>query len=278
MRGGAHLAIGAGSTALGLYGLQALGAPLDPLTIAFGAMAAGLGALAPDVDHPRSTASSSLPDKLVDQAIQMALPILLVVVAFTVFGGKAVGASMMASFGPLLKIAGTMLAFAIAFVLASKVARRYTKHRGATHSLFMAAGATLFVTVACLIASVPAWYGLLFGWGWLTHLGADATTKMGVPSLLWFPHAQGAAVSTTTKATPIPVREPMSRPTPVSTTVDPLAAAASAPAVPVVEPVIPVCPTCGIPMVLRTARRGAQQGNRFYGCANYPACRQTKPA
>ncbi|MCL4554846.1 MAG: topoisomerase DNA-binding C4 zinc finger domain-containing protein [Actinobacteria bacterium] len=31
-------------------------------------------------------------------------------------------------------------------------------------------------------------------------------------------------------------------------------------------------------MVLRTAKRGAQQGNRFYGCANYPSCRQTRSA
>ena len=278
MRGGAHLAIGAGSTALGLYGLQALGAPLDPLTIAFGAMAAGLGALAPDVDHPRSTASSSLPDKLFDQAIQMALPLLLLVFVFAVFGGKAVGASMMASFGPLLRIAGTMLAFAIAFVLASKIARRYTKHRGATHSLFTAGVATLFVTVVCLVASVPAWYGLLFGWGWLTHLGADATTKMGVPSLLWFPRTKSAVMLTATSPASIPVREPMSRPTPVAATWDPLVAAASVPAAPVVEPATPVCPKCGIPMVVRTAKRGAQQGNRFYGCANYPSCRQTKPA
>lgn len=39
----------------------------------------------------------------------------------------------------------------------------------------------------------------------------------------------------------------------------------------------PLCPKCGVPMVLRTARRGHKKGNQFYGCPNYPKCRETKP-
>jgi len=35
----------------------------------------------------------------------------------------------------------------------------------------------------------------------------------------------------------------------------------------------PKCPKCGSPMVLRTARIGANQGNQFWGCSNYPRCR-----
>lgn len=34
------------------------------------------------------------------------------------------------------------------------------------------------------------------------------------------------------------------------------------------------CPQCGTEMVLRTARRGANAGNQFWGCSNYPRCRQ----
>ncbi len=34
------------------------------------------------------------------------------------------------------------------------------------------------------------------------------------------------------------------------------------------------CPQCGAEMVLRTARRGANAGNQFWGCSNYPKCRQ----
>jgi restriction system protein len=37
----------------------------------------------------------------------------------------------------------------------------------------------------------------------------------------------------------------------------------------------PTCPRCGSTMVLRTAQRGARQGEQFYGCANYPRCRGT---
>jgi len=37
----------------------------------------------------------------------------------------------------------------------------------------------------------------------------------------------------------------------------------------------PTCPKCGVPMVVRPASRGAQKGKRFYGCPNFPKCRQT---
>ena len=35
----------------------------------------------------------------------------------------------------------------------------------------------------------------------------------------------------------------------------------------------PACPLCGKPMVQRTARRGSNAGNRFWGCSTYPACK-----
>ena len=34
-----------------------------------------------------------------------------------------------------------------------------------------------------------------------------------------------------------------------------------------------VCPRCGGKLVLRTAKRGDNKGNQFYGCSNYPKCR-----
>ncbi|MHB9003906.1 MAG: DUF2726 domain-containing protein [Coriobacteriia bacterium] len=39
----------------------------------------------------------------------------------------------------------------------------------------------------------------------------------------------------------------------------------------------PACPKCGVPMVLRTASKGEQAGRQFYGCTNYPKCRETRP-
>ena len=36
----------------------------------------------------------------------------------------------------------------------------------------------------------------------------------------------------------------------------------------------PFCPKCGLRMVLRTAKNGARAGGQFYGCPNYPKCRE----
>lgn len=39
----------------------------------------------------------------------------------------------------------------------------------------------------------------------------------------------------------------------------------------------PACPSCGKTMTLRTARRGPNAGERFWGCPSYPKCRGTRP-
>lgn len=40
-----------------------------------------------------------------------------------------------------------------------------------------------------------------------------------------------------------------------------------------VQDVAPHCPKCGSEMVLRTAKRGDNQGGKFWGCSTYPKCR-----
>jgi hypothetical protein len=35
----------------------------------------------------------------------------------------------------------------------------------------------------------------------------------------------------------------------------------------------PVCPKCGNEMILRTAKNGVIQGEKFWGCSKYPSCR-----
>ena len=42
------------------------------------------------------------------------------------------------------------------------------------------------------------------------------------------------------------------------------------------RPLALVCPECGGAMVVRTAKRGANAGNSFLGCATYPACKGTR--
>jgi hypothetical protein len=40
---------------------------------------------------------------------------------------------------------------------------------------------------------------------------------------------------------------------------------------------VPFCPKCGVEMVVRTAKWGGRQGEQFYGCTNYPNCREMVP-
>lgn len=40
---------------------------------------------------------------------------------------------------------------------------------------------------------------------------------------------------------------------------------------------VPACPHCGAKMALRTARTGANAGEQFWGCSNYPKCTGTRP-
>jgi restriction system protein len=43
------------------------------------------------------------------------------------------------------------------------------------------------------------------------------------------------------------------------------------------QPTLNNCPLCGGEMVLRTARKGAKSGEKFWGCSAFPKCRSTKP-
>ena len=40
--------------------------------------------------------------------------------------------------------------------------------------------------------------------------------------------------------------------------------------------VVPVCPKCNVEMVKRTASRGANAGQHFWGCPNFPNCREIR--
>ena len=56
----------------------------------------------------------------------------------------------------------------------------------------------------------------------------------------------------------------------------PSKAASAAPMV--VSEGAPACPVCQSAMVKRTAKRGANSGNGFWGCSQYPGCKGTRPA
>lgn len=68
-----------------------------------------------------------------------------------------------------------------------------------------------------------------------------------------------AQASKSNKASPIPPTPPAQAPK----TMDTIAA--------------PACPICSRSMNQRTAKRGANAGNEFWGCTGYPVCRGTRP-
>jgi len=39
---------------------------------------------------------------------------------------------------------------------------------------------------------------------------------------------------------------------------------------------VPICSKCQIPMILRKSARGQNAGTEFYGCTNYPNCKEVK--
>ena len=39
-----------------------------------------------------------------------------------------------------------------------------------------------------------------------------------------------------------------------------------------------ICPLCGSELILRTAKKGPNEGKQFYGCSTFPKCRYTKDA
>ena len=49
-------------------------------------------------------------------------------------------------------------------------------------------------------------------------------------------------------------------------------------AAPAIATSAPACPVCQSAMEKRIAKRGANAGNAFWGCSQYPACKGTRPA
>jgi membrane-bound metal-dependent hydrolase YbcI (DUF457 family) len=188
MDGRDHFIIGTVATGLALWGTQAIGLHhLDTANIILGAFVARLGSIAPDIDHPKSTVSRRLPRELGREALYwLMIPVTFVVVIALSGDVKTIPQVLQAwSKTPFFQWALIMGGIAVVLIAIAFIASRVFQHRGATHSLVFTAGATALVAVACRHFNVAWWWGLVFGWGWLLHILADATTEMGLPSLLW---------------------------------------------------------------------------------------------
>lgn len=109
-------------------------------------------------------------------------------------------------------------------------------------------------------------------------VGASAQAPaMPVGASAQWPKSSSAPVSVAAQAPTTPVRVesqvpavPASAASQVSTTP---ARAKSQAIGDSTDPDAPRCPVCGSTMVLRTAKRGARAGKKFWGCSEYPYCR-----
>jgi membrane-bound metal-dependent hydrolase YbcI (DUF457 family) len=185
MNGGTHVAIGAGAGWLTLWGLHSAGVPLKPEVLVGGGIVAAVGAVIPDIDHPRSTVSRRVPRRLVREGLRFVVPLSAVVAVSAALGREEFSDEVLTSGAPLLRLAAMLILPAAILVAVSLLVSRTLGHRGATHSLVFAAGAGLLVAALCARFDVSAWFGVLFGVGWLSHLAADAMTRKGLPQLLW---------------------------------------------------------------------------------------------
>jgi hypothetical protein len=186
MNGPEHIAIGVASSGLVLYGISASGTPIGWTTALAASAVVGLGSLAPDIDHPRATIGWRLPAGM----LSLGLILLFMPVVFRVASSdKGMFAGVWGPLQPMTAAwpvwGGILVAVAVTlFVISAKVTSSLG-HRGPVHTLLAAGGATVVAVVTCLVLGVAPWYGLLFGFGWVMHLMADATTREGLPDMLW---------------------------------------------------------------------------------------------
>lgn len=186
LEGRAHLGIGVVSAGVVMWMAQSAGAPVSTGTVAAGVVVAGLGSLAPDIDHPKSLIGNRLPASLFASGLVLVLASFGLKLAASDTGLlAAVWTSLLQWTSPMLKWGVLLVALGVGMLFVSLKVTGAVQHRGPTHSLAAAGVATVVSFVVCLLLGLGPWIGSLFGLGWFLHLFADATTPTGLPSLLW---------------------------------------------------------------------------------------------
>lgn len=181
-----HAFIGAGTVGLGILAAEWMGMPqITASGLGMGVVLTAAGAIATDLDHPKSFISHSIPSRL----LRIALAILTIpTLAFfatllTTPGSQGVWGhftdlllGMAILRWSLIAVGGCIGLMGLAWLLYKSL-----HHRGALHSLAFTLAITLSLC-AIFISLGQAWvWGLFFGWGWLWHILADGMTKDGVP-------------------------------------------------------------------------------------------------
>lgn len=174
-------------------------------TYASASAAAGIGALVPDIDHPKSLISNGIPSRFLALG---GVAVMLVTLGDFLVGREetpslsaALLMPMIDAVRPYLGWAWLVIGLAVALLVASLVASMFLEHRGPTHSFVAAAAASIGATIALVIAGQTWLLGLCFLWGYASHLLTDMLTPMGLPFALW-PWNEGSAPAPALAAAP----------------------------------------------------------------------------
>lgn len=180
MRGREHVAVGVASTALLLGMMQSAQGGVDAVAMLPALVAVSVGSLAPDLDHPGSLASLTIPVTLVSYAGMFLLARRYEIAhpGALPFGFSTVGPEV-------LLAAWVSLAVGITLLLLSFIFGSMFGHRGAVHSIAFGLGATALVLLGLALFKAPLWWAVPFAWGWFAHLMTDAMTPAGLPNILW---------------------------------------------------------------------------------------------
>jgi len=181
-----HALIGVGTASLGLVVAEALGVTkVAPGMLGLGAVITAAGAIATDLDHPKSFVSHSIPSRL----LRIALAILTIPTLATIatlltvpdvlgtwnqFTGMILGIS-------ILRWSLFALCLSLGLMGLSWLLYKSLHHRGPLHSFIFTSAITIAICGTLAVFRHSWAWGLVFGWGWLWHLLADGLTEQGVP-------------------------------------------------------------------------------------------------
>jgi membrane-bound metal-dependent hydrolase YbcI (DUF457 family) len=184
-----HALIGVGTASLGVLTVEALGAvKVAPGVLGLGAVITAAGAIATDLDHPKSFISYGLPSRLLRIALAiLTIPILATVATLLTvpdvqgtwnqFTGMVLGIT-------ILRWSLFAVSLSLGLMGLSWLLYKSLHHRGPLHSFIFTTVITIVICIAFAVFKQSWAWGLVFGWGWLWHLLADGLTDQGVP-FLW---------------------------------------------------------------------------------------------
>ncbi len=181
-----HALIGVGTASLGVLAAEALGAPPFPAAVlGVGAVGIAAGAIATDLDHPKSFISHGIPSRVIRIALAvLAVPLLAALMLLLTTrdaGGTWHQFSALVMGWDILRWSFFAILMALGLTGLSWLVYRSLHHRGPLHSLLFTLGITSTVCVVLAVFGQPWAWGLAFGWGWTWHILADGLTTEGVP-------------------------------------------------------------------------------------------------